>query len=84
MLWTEKDSKNLERLANAVEILAGKKTFVPNNEKITITTVEDNDEEEKKIEETRDKKISEIMSDNPGNHLWEETNLEEIGDELVD
>lgn len=84
MLWTDKDSNNLLRIANALETIAGKKTFIPSDSKLKIEEVEDNDEEEKKIIETRDEKLSEIFTNNEGNHLWEETNLAEIADELND
>lgn len=77
MLWSDKDSKNLERIANAVERLAGIKTFVPSSEKLSVEVVEENNDEEQKIIDEENKKISTIMSENKGNHVWEETNLEE-------
>lgn len=77
MLWTEKDSKNLERIANALETLSGKKTFIPTNDKVEIEVVEDNEEQDKKVEEERNEKVSKILNENEGKHLWEETNLED-------
>jgi len=84
MLWSEKDSKNLERIANAFEELVGKKTFVPSKENVQIELVEEDDESLKEEQEAQEKKISGVLSENKGHHVWEETNLEEeqLGDEL--
>lgn len=68
-------NNNLLRIANALEELAGKKTFVPSKEKPKIEIVEGEDEEQKKENEKRHDDIAEIMAKNDGKHVWEEENL---------
>jgi len=83
MLWSEKDSLNLKRIADALEIMSGRKTFVPSNEKMKIDVVETEESEEDVNErEKKEDKIRTILEENEGKHVWEETNLEEIAEEL--
>jgi hypothetical protein len=76
-MWSKEDSNNLSRLVTAIEILAGAKTFQPRNERLKIE-VEEREEPQDEIDarEAEAKKMREIFAANPGNHLWEETNLE--------
>ena len=77
MLWSEKDSINLSRIADALEEFVGKKRFIPTTERLNIELVsgEEAEDELKKEEEKHKETRDEVMQKNPGKHLWEETNV---------
>lgn len=81
-IWTKRDSDSLFRLANAIEELAGKKTFIPVDKKLEISMVEESDEEEQEEARKAREVIREQLDKNEGNHLWEEENLPIIEEEL--
>jgi len=80
--WSE-IARSLERIACALEEIAGKKHFVQINKRVKIEelTGEEAEQELKDNLEKEQTKNNEIMTENKGNFLWEEDNLAEASED---